>query len=165
MPTARKKPGKSAPKASFSAKLGADGFFIDVPVDVRAVFGRARPPVRVTIAAPAAEQGTANGYTFRTTLSVYDGVHKIPMRREHREAARVDLDTPLRVTLELDTAPRTVKAPPALAAALKKNKKAAAAWDKLSYSHKKEHADAIADAKKPATRERRVAAAIAMLLK
>ena len=87
------------------------------------------------------------------------------MRRGHREAANVKLGDPLRVTLELDTAPRTVKVPPALAAALKKNKKAAAAWAKLSYTHKKEHADAIADAKKPETRERRVAAAMAMLLR
>ncbi len=156
MPRPRKKAGNHA-RASFEAKLGSErnAILIVVPVDVRAIFGRARPPVRVTV----------NGYTFRSTLAVYGGVTYVGMRRSHREAARVNVGDDVRVSLELDTAPRVVKTPPALAAALKKNTKAAAAWRTLSFTHKKEHAQAIADAKKPATRERRVRAAIQMLLK
>ncbi len=39
----------------------------------------------------------------------------------------------------------------------------AAAWEKLAYSHQKEHARAITEAKAADTRDRRVAKAIAML--
>ena len=44
---------------SFRAKLGAKGhsLFFEVPLDVRKEFGKARPPVKVTI----------NGYTYRST--------------------------------------------------------------------------------------------------
>ena len=43
------------------------------------------------------------------------------------------------------------------------HEKPRAAWAKLSYSHKKEWADAIRDAKKPETRARRVAQAVTKL--
>jgi uncharacterized protein YdeI (YjbR/CyaY-like superfamily) len=70
----------------------------------------------------------------------------------------------VRVTLEPDLEPRVVEAPAELAAALKKNKQAKAAWEKLSYTHQREHAEAILDAKKPETRARRIAKAVEMLL-
>jgi Bacteriocin-protection, YdeI or OmpD-Associated len=40
---------------------------------------------------------------------------------------------------------------------------AAAAWDKLSYTRKKEHARSVLDAKKAETRTRRIAAVLAKL--
>jgi hypothetical protein len=40
---------------------------------------------------------------------------------------------------------------------------AAAAWDRLAYSHRKEHARAITEAKSEDTRVRRVAKAVSML--
>ncbi|HEX9476379.1 MAG TPA: YdeI/OmpD-associated family protein [Candidatus Dormibacteraeota bacterium] len=43
------------------------------------------------------------------------------------------------------------------------DKKAAAAWEKLSYTNKKELAGSIESAKKPKTRERRLIAAVAKL--
>jgi hypothetical protein len=39
------------------------GVFFEVPLDVPAVFGRARAPVR----------GTINGHPFRSTVAVYGG--------------------------------------------------------------------------------------------
>jgi uncharacterized protein YdeI (YjbR/CyaY-like superfamily) len=54
--------------------------------------------------------------------------------------------------------------PPALAKALEKNRRAKAAWEKLSYSHQKEHADAIAGAKKAETVDARVKKAIGMMV-
>ena len=62
-----------------------------------------------------------------------------------------------------DTAPREVEVPKDLASALKKSKGAAAGWEKLSYTHRKEHVLAIEEAKKPQTRARRVANALKML--
>jgi hypothetical protein len=53
--------------------------------------------------------------------------------------------------------------PPDARAALAKNADAKAAWDRLSYTHRKEHAEAITGAKKPETRERRIAKMMTML--
>lgn len=69
-------------------------------------------------------------------------------------------------------APRTRKAPKAaiempavFAAALKKNKKALAIFEKFSPSHKREYLEWITEAKQDATRERRVATAIGWIAK
>jgi hypothetical protein len=147
---------KGAPRRKFQAKLGTElhDLFFEVPFDVKKEFGRARPPVSVTI----------NGYRYRSTVSVYGGRYYVPVRREHREAAGLRTGDVLDIVLELDAEPRVVEAPAELAAALAKNATARKAWEKLSYSHRKEHADAILEAKKPETRERRVRKAIEMLV-
>jgi hypothetical protein len=141
----------------FEATLGADAphtLFFEVPFDVTAAFGKARAPVRVEL----------GGYVYRSTVSVYGGRYYVPVRREHRDGAGVAVGDRIAIKLALDSAPRVVEAPPALLAALARNARARAAWAALSYSHQREHAEAIRTAKKPETRARRVAAAIAMLL-
>jgi uncharacterized protein YdeI (YjbR/CyaY-like superfamily) len=40
---------------------------------------------------------------------------------------------------------------------------AAAAWDKLAYTHRKEHVRSVVDAKRAETRPRRIAAVVAKL--
>jgi hypothetical protein len=139
----------------FKARLrsNAGNLFFEVPFDVREHFGRARPPLTVSL----------NGYSYRSTVAVYSGRYYLPVRREHREAAGLKAGDFLEVKLELDEAPRTVEAPPDLARALAKNAHARAAWKKLSYSHKREHAAAILGAKRSDTRERRVQKAIELL--
>jgi uncharacterized protein YdeI (YjbR/CyaY-like superfamily) len=52
------------------------------------------------------------------------------------------------------------EAPPEFAAALKKDKKASAAFAAFSPSCKREYIDWIADAKRPETREKRITTAI-----
>lgn len=47
--------------------------------------------------------------------------------------------------------------PDDLAAALKKNRRASTAWEKLAPSHRREYVEWITEAKQPATRERRLA--------
>jgi len=139
----------------FSARLGAEGhaLFFEVPFDVKQEFGKARPPVRVSV----------NGHSYRSTVSVYGGRYYLPVRREHREAAGLKQGDIIQVTVAPDTAARTVQTPPALSAALAKNSAAKAQWQKLSYTHKKEHADAIRLARKPETRARRVQKTLQML--
>ena len=61
-----------------------------------------------------------------------------------------------------DTRPPIVL-PPDARAALAKVPAAKAAWEKLSYTHRKEHAEAITGAKKAETRERRIAKMVEML--
>jgi hypothetical protein len=146
---------RMALKKAFEVTLGsnAGNLFFEVPFDVRAFFGKARPPVKVSLAR----------HRYRSTIAVYGGRSFVPVRRDHREAAGVKVGDTVAVVLELDTEPRIVAVPPALRAALAKDRVAKAAWQKLSYSHQREHAQAIVDAKKPETRQRRVARTLAML--
>jgi bifunctional DNA-binding transcriptional regulator/antitoxin component of YhaV-PrlF toxin-antitoxin module len=129
------------------------GAVVVVPFDVRAAYGRARPPVR----------GTVNGHPFRTTIAVYDGTFYLGFRREVREAAGIDYGDRVAIELERDEEPREVVVPDDLTAALAGDPEAQAAWDRLSYTHRREHVEAIAEAKRQETRERRVEAALALL--
>jgi uncharacterized protein YdeI (YjbR/CyaY-like superfamily) len=67
--------------------------------------------------------------------------------------------------VELDVEPRLVEIPPELAKAFKKEKAAAAYFNSLAYSHKREYVGYITEAKKEETRLRRVAQTIEMLKK
>ena len=132
---------------------GGDMGSIPVPFDPKAVFGKVRAPVKDTL----------NGYTYRSTIFSMGGVIFIPLRRSHREAAGVTGDETLQVTIALDTAAREVTVPPDLARALGKNRGAAKKWDALSYSHRREHVEAIVGAKKPETRARRLTNTLLLL--
>ncbi len=59
--------------------------------------------------------------------------------------------------------PRELAIPAELRAALKKNKKASAAFEGFSYSHKKEYVDWITEAKRDETKSQRLATTIAWL--
>jgi hypothetical protein len=141
------------PKKTFKAKLTADsgGLFFQVPFDVKAAFGKARAPVRVTL----------GKYSYPSTVAVYGGKYYVPVRREHREAAKVTPGKTLSISLALDETKRDVKTPSDLARALKDRAGGSEHWQKLSYTHRREHVQAILEAKKPVTRTRRVAKAVA----
>jgi hypothetical protein len=140
-------------KHTFSAKLIDDGAF-EVPLDVRKIFGEARPAVKITFL----------GQTFRTRVAVYGGKYVLGIWKGVREKLGLEDGQTIEVTLEPDDAPRTVAPPKELAAAMKKNAAARAGWEAMSFTHKREWATAIADAKKPETREKRVAQAIEALV-
>ena len=59
------------------------------------------------------------------------------------------------MTIELDRAPREVEVPGALATALAADPQAAAAFDRLAFTHRKEFARWIVEAKRDETRQRR----------
>ena len=65
--------------------------------------------------------------------------------------------------VETDLEERVVEVPPELAAELKKDKAAAAFFDKLSYTHKREYVTWINEAKKAETRQTRILKTIEML--
>lgn len=132
--------------ANKSFKTKYETGMIELPFDVREHFGKARPPVRVTI----------NGYTYRSTPCVYGGKYFIPVRMSNQKAAGIEPDDIVSVTIAADIDTREVEPPPELLAAFKKNAAAKARWEKLSYTTKKEHALAITEAKKLETRERRL---------
>ena len=127
--------------------------FIPVPFDPKLAFGRVRAPVRVTL----------NGYTFRSTIAAMGGTVCIPFRRSNREAAGLEGGETLDVRIVLDTAERVVTPPQELVAALTAAPPAWERWCDLSYSHQREYAEAIAEARKPETRARRVADAVRLI--
>src|SRR5689334_12374227 len=139
-------------KQTFSVTLDEDGSF-ELPIDVKSLYGEARPAVKMTIL----------GRSFRTRVMVYGKKSYLALWKAIREEEKLRGGERLEVTLQADKAPRTVTPPKELAAALKKNAKARAGWAAMSFTHKREWAEAIRDAKKPETRERRVAQAIAAL--
>jgi hypothetical protein len=127
--------------------------FVPVPFDPKAVFGKVRAPVRVTL----------NGYTYRSTIAAMGGTVCIPLRRSNREAAGLQGGETLDVKIALDTAKRIVHPPRDLVRALKAAPPAWARWKELSFSHQREYAEAITEARKPETRARRVAGAVRMI--
>ena len=60
------------------------------------------------------------------------------------------------VVMERDVEERTIDAPPELQRQLAKDKKAQANWERLSFTHKKEMASSVRDAKQEETRARRL---------
>jgi hypothetical protein len=127
--------------------------FIPVNFDPKAAFGKIRAPVKVTL----------NRYTYRSTIASMRGITCIPLRRSHREAAGVVGGESIAVTIELDTEPREVELPRDLARALRANKQIMKKWQSLSYTNRRESVEAIENAKRPATRARRLAATIESL--
>ena len=134
---------------TFTATLRDDGAF-EVPFDVRAVYGSARAPVKMSLL----------GETYRTRVMVYGGTYVLGIWKAVLAKHGLSGGAQLEVTLAPDTDERVIEAPPELAAALKTNAAARAGWTAMSYTHQREWAGAIADAKKPETRARRVAQAV-----
>ena len=133
---------------------GSNATGLRVPAEAVAALGKQkRPPVKVTIA----------GYTYRTTVAVMDGKFMVGLSAEHREASGVKAGDQVKVTLELDTEPRTVTVPDDLAAALAEQPGAAAAFDALAYSIRKEYVRQVESAKAQETRDRRIAGIVAKL--
>jgi len=128
------------------------GHMLEVPLDVREVFGEARPPVR----------GTVNGTPFSTRVAVYGGRYYLGFNREIRDAAGIGDGDELAIELERDDAPRELDVPAALGEALAAGG-VREEFDALSYTHRHEYVRWIEEAKRDETRERRLAKAVEML--
>jgi len=120
-----------------------DGIALRLPFDPKEAFGRARAPVRVTIDEHPA---------FPTTVMVYSGVPWIGLRKGQIAEMGLAAGEPVRVRVELDDAPREVEVPDGLAAALRADPEGGAAYARW-----------VAEAKREATRQDRVAKTIERL--
>jgi len=140
-------------KTTLLQAKGMNATGIEIPAGIVEGFGQGKRPKVIL---------TVKGHTYRSTVAVMGGMYMIGVPAEHREAAGVKAGEKIEVRLELDTAPRIIEVPKDLAAALKKAK-ITGAFDKLSYTHRKEHVRAINEAKAPETRQRRVDRCVEML--
>lgn len=134
---------------------GRGGTFIPVPHEVNEELGlKGRPKIQAVIA----------GLPYRGSLMpMGDGTFCLGVLKSIQEGAGVKHGDAIDVLLELDTEPRTVEPPADLANALARDKKAASTWEKLSFTNKKEMARSLEEAKRPETRKKRLAAAVAKL--
>lgn len=128
---------------------------IVVPDDVLASFDAGkRVPVVVTV---------DGDYTYRSTTAVMGGRTLVSFNAETRARTGRGIGDEVEITLEHDTAPRTVTVPDALRTALDASPAAAAAWERLAPSKQKAHATSVADARTDETRDRRVAKIVEQL--
>jgi Bacteriocin-protection, YdeI or OmpD-Associated/Domain of unknown function (DUF1905) len=126
---------------------------VEIPETVVKKLGAGkRAPVRATL----------NGAKYRSTIAVYGGRYYLPARKEVRDAAKLVVGGRAHVSLEVDTAPRTVEIPADLARALSAAK-LRAGFQAFSFSHRKEFVEWITSAKRPETRSARIPKVIAQV--
>jgi hypothetical protein len=128
---------------------GGNNVGIVVPEDVVTAFDRGkRVPVVVTI---------DGDHQYRSSIASMGGRFLISFSAATRKATGRGAGDEVEVRLDVDDAPRTVEVPEDLATELATDDDANAAWEKLSYSKQRAHAESITGAKAADTRARRVA--------
>jgi hypothetical protein len=109
-------------------------------------------------------KGTVNGIPIRSSLMPQgDGSHYIVVNKSIRDKAGVKAGDQVNLELSLDSAERRIEPPDDLSEALKKNPPARSAFEKHSYSRRKEYIDYINESKKSETRSRRIEKSIYLL--
>jgi hypothetical protein len=145
-------------RKSFVTKLEPGphgGHYVVVPIEI-ALDADLRHGQRV--------RGAVNGVPYRSSLMMYGGVFHLGVHKATLADAGVTAPASVTVTIERDAEPLPADiVPDDLARALDRSAKARAAWETLRPSLKREHVKSVRDAKKPDTRERRLAKIVASL--
>ena len=131
----------------FEAVLRPDptgtGTFVQIPREVAEKLGlKGRPKIQAVIA----------GHPYRGSLMPSPEGFCLGVLKAIQQSAGVSRGDAITVELDVDTAPRVVQPPADLARVLAKDKKAAAGWEKLSYTNKREIAMSLDEAKRAETR-------------
>ena len=143
--------------------LGHDGMdvgFFELPMDVPKIFGR-RGQVKIV--------ATFDGEPYRGSLApmtmpgISESRHVLILLKEIRRKIGKGVGDTVHVTIKEDTEPRIVEVPNDLAAQFLVNPTLEASFKKLSFTNQKEYARWITEAKRPETRDNRVAATIEKL--
>ncbi len=121
--------------------------WVEFPFAVFELFGvKGRVPITASV----------DGEPYRGSLANMGGdAHLFPVLKEIREKIGKQAGDTVSVTVQLDTAPRTVELAPDARAALETSGQAAA-FDALAYSHQREYERWIEEAKRPETRASRI---------
>ena len=144
----------------FSAVLnsveGTQALTIDFPYSVEELYG-VKGQVKI--------KATYDGVPYRGSLvKMGHHCHMLLVRKDIRQQIGKNPGDTVWVTVQRDTEVRIVEVPDDLAALLAQHPEAQAAYEKLSYTHRKEYVQWINDAKKPETRVNRLTKTIEMLL-
>jgi len=99
----------------------------------------------------------------RLRLAVMGGLNVIGLSRANRALLGVELGEEVDAEVTLDEAPREVTVPVDLAAALAAEPELGAHFDGLAFTHRREYVDWVEQARKPETRQRRIAATLERL--
>ena len=143
-------------KVKLIGHAGTEIAALKPPFDVVEVFQcKGRVPVK----------GTINGFPFRSSLMNMGDGHMMPVNTQLRAGAHCKGGDTVDVVMELDEDERTVEVPAYLKKIIDSNARTKAFWRRLSYTHQKEYVREIDGAKRPETRERRIAAMMDALRK
>ena len=123
---------------------------LHIPDEVLAELGaNRRAPLSVTV----------NSHTYRSTATAVGGECRVVFPSADRAAAGASGGDTVTVTLELDSGHRKVELHPELEVALS-TARLREVFESMPYSHRREYARSVAEAKADETRARRIAAAI-----
>lgn len=143
-------------KVKLLGQAGSEVAALKPPFDVVAFFERkGRVPVK----------GTINGFPFRSSLMNMGDGHMMVVNAQLRAGAKCKAGDTVTVLMERDEDKRTVAVPAWLKKIIAGHPKAKEFWPKLSFTHQKEYVREIEGAKRPETREKRIAAMMDALRK
>jgi hypothetical protein len=133
---------------------GGGGALVALPGEAAEVFGtRARFAVRATF----------NGVAYRgSTMPLGDGTFCVGITKAIRAQAGAEIGQAVHVVVERDDEERVVDVPADLAGALA-GAGLAERFAALAFTHRKEYARWVSEAKRPDTRDRRLAKAVEMI--
>ena len=106
---------------------------------------------------------TIGPHTARLRVAVMGGQAMIGLSKASRAALGVSIGDEVTATIAVDHQPRDVDIPPELAEALADHPQAADAFHQLAYTHRREYAQWVSEAKRAETRAKRAAQAIERL--
>lgn len=143
-------------KVKLIGQAGSEVAALKPPFDVVEVFQRkGRVPVK----------GTINGFPFRSSLMNMGDGHMMAVNAQLRAGGNCQAGDTVNVVMELDEDERKVEIPAYLKKIIDSDAKARESWPKLSFTHQKEYVREIDGAKRPETREKRIAAMLDALRK
>jgi len=126
-----------------------------VPTEVvEALGGKGRIPITATF----------NGVPYPGSIVRMGGGAVLGVQKAIMAEAGVRVGDSITVVVRNDEGPRVVEVPVDLAEALARNGAARAAFEGLSFSHKREYVRSITEAKRPETRARRIELTIEQLV-
>ena len=155
MPQPTKNPGTIHFTAAIEQGGHDGGCWVVSPHDLKAIYGIGNlVPVVVTF----------DGVEYRGSIAKMGAQPLLLIRKDIRAKIGKGGGDAVDVTVTLDDKPRMVDVPTELQDALRQNPPAQATFEGLAYTHRREYAQWIAQAKQEVTKERRVAKAVDLLM-
>jgi hypothetical protein len=130
------------------------GHSVEVPAELAQTFPSRRPAVLAVV----------NGVDYRSRLMVYGGQSYLGLRKDLLATVGVEVGVTVTIELTEDLSARVVEEPVELVSALAGSAQARAAYDQLSFSHRREYATWVGEAKKVETRTSRAAQTVQLLI-